>query len=125
MIGRHDADERIGPVRQDEHGADDPAPILAEPGCCEAKRRRHDSKSGLHRIAGVVAGLPLLEQVLVVEAEAGRVLRERCAAYYSVLMERCEHATPGGNIFAIRGLSLRQSHLEKAPVAAKCDVGSG
>src|SRR5262249_28247365 len=76
IVRGHDADQRIGPVRKDEQRAHDPAPISVDPCRDETERRRYRSQSSLHQVAGVIAGLPLLEQIAVVERKPCRLLGE-------------------------------------------------
>src|SRR5262249_21048282 len=69
-IGWHHAQQRVGPICKNEGGSNDPSPILAHPGRKQSKGAGRGSEARLHCVAGVITGLPLRKQVLVIELQA-------------------------------------------------------
>ena len=76
VICRHYTEEGIRPVGEDEHRANDPSPIPSDPRRKQTERCRDGSQACLHGIAGVIAWLPLLEQIFVIQRQARRMLGE-------------------------------------------------
>ena len=48
VVGRLDADQRLGPRRKNEHRADDPAPVAAQPPCGKPQYAGDQRQRGLH-----------------------------------------------------------------------------
>ncbi len=96
VVGWHDADERVGPVRDDQDRTDNPAPVLGRPRGQQAEGSGNDRQRCLHCIAGGVARFPLLEQVPVVQPEARGMLRE-------IDVERCPRESGGENQRQVTG----------------------
>ena len=62
LVDRQDDQQRIGPVGEDQRGADEPAPIASHPECQQAEQRRGEREARLHGEAARVARLPLRQQ---------------------------------------------------------------
>ena len=59
VVGGPDADQRLGPVREKDHRADEPAPVARQPPGHEAEQESDDGKRGLQDKFTLVSGLPL------------------------------------------------------------------
>src|SRR5579862_343322 len=74
IVGRLDDEQRVRPVRQDQHRARQPTPILRLPCRNEAENSRQQGEACLHLEAARIAELPLRQQAHVVERQPRRLL---------------------------------------------------
>ena len=73
-VGRHDDEQRVGPVRQHDYSTERPEQIAGRPPGGRTEERRKDSNRGLHGGAALVSRTPLRKRRPVVESEPRRVL---------------------------------------------------
>ena len=73
-VRRHDAQERVRPVRNKDYGAQQPSPVTGLPPCHQAQQEADDSQRRLHGEPVFVGWLPLSEEGAVIEAQTGGLL---------------------------------------------------
>lgn len=66
VIRRHNNQQRVGPVRDNDYSPEKPSPVLAGKKCHYAQDAREDGQRCLHGEAALVARLPLRKQGAVV-----------------------------------------------------------
>ena len=75
-VGRHDGEQGIGPVGQQQHGARRPAPVGGTGEGDQAEHAAERCQARLHRVAAGIAQPPLREQRAVGERKPRRLLRD-------------------------------------------------
>src|SRR5262245_49129275 len=73
VVSRHDGDEGVGPVGDEQCRAQQPTPIIALPPSDQAKQAAGDRERCLHGEAAFVCWLPFGEQSTIVKDETRRL----------------------------------------------------
>src|SRR5262249_4447919 len=61
-VGRHDHENRVGPICEQDHGTEQPTPIEAAEKRGEPEDPANNHQARLHQVAPLVGQLPLCEQ---------------------------------------------------------------
>ena len=69
-VGRHDHEDRVGPISEQDDGSKQPTPVEGAQKCNEPEEPAYDRETRLHQVAPLVGRLPLDEERAIVELKA-------------------------------------------------------
>ena len=74
VIGRHDHDDRVGPIYEQDHGAEQPTPFEGAEKRNDPEEPANDGQTRLHHVAAAIGQLPLGEERAIVELKSRGLL---------------------------------------------------